>query len=550
MIYNDQCPRVLIVGLDGATFNFLQPLIQQNKLPFFQHLMREGCSGVLDSDLPVNSAANWASLFSGKNPGKHNIYDYLNYGNGSYQPQLIQHDDLKADFIWDIANDNNLRVIVLNAPIAAAPEPLNGIMVSGLLTPPNQRYAYPDAIAEELESQGYPVDCGGARRLEPEAYFDELLKTLARQAETYHRLLSTHPWDLAVVTLNILGKAQHEFWHDPEKIETLYIQIGAILQNLYNLVDDETYFLVLSHHGFKSVTRKFFVNEWLWELGLLKKRITTNPARITDVHDVIYNHVQDPQTITRFLARAGITKDRIRSVLPDILTEYFKRFIPWGIKKYFPYEYLDIDWDRTQAYFVSTNVQGININLKGREPQGTVSPGQEYERLRDKIIGELYRLKDPYTLEDVVDEIYRREDIFKGDYVQAAPDIIFVPHNYNYYLDPNKRTCRLFIGSANDDYPVYAYHEPRGVFFIAGPDIKKGKQINGIDIYNIAPTVLHLLGLSIPSDFDGRVVSAIFEGMNGYVYHQRPLSIEDKSPFFPVEIDNFSRRIAINSAAI
>lgn len=550
MIYNDQCPRVLIVGLDGATFNFLQPLIQQNKLPFFQHLMREGCSGVLDSDLPVNSAANWASLFSGKNPGKHNIYDYLNYGNGSYQPQLIQHDDFKADFIWDIANDNNLRVIVLNAPIAAAPEPLNGIMVSGLLTPPHQRYAYPDAIAEELESQDYPVDCGGARRLEPEAYFDELLKTLARQTETYHRLLSTHPWDLAVVTLNILGKAQHEFWHDPEKIETLYIKIGAILQNLYNLVDDETYFLVLSHHGFKSVTRKFFVNEWLWELGLLKKKITINPARITDVHDVIYNHVQDPQTITRFLARAGITKDRIRSVLPDILTEYFKRFIPWGIKKYFPYEYLDIDWDRTQAYFVSTNVQGININLKGREPQGTVSPGQEYERLRDKIIGELYRLKDPYTLEDVVDEIYRREDIFKGDYVQAAPDIIFVPHNYNYYLDSNKRTCRLFIGSANDDYPVYAYHEPRGVFFITGPDIKKGKQINGIDIYNVAPTVLHLLGLSIPGDFDGRVVSAIFEGMNGYVYHQRRLSIEDKSPFFPVEIDNFNRRIAINSAAI
>lgn len=550
MIYNDQCPRVLIVGLDGATFNFLQPLIQQNKLPFFQHLMREGCSGVLDSDLPVNSAANWASLFSGRNPGKHNIYDYLNYGKGSYQPQLIGDEDFKANFIWDIANDNNLRVIVLNAPIAAAPKPLNGIMVSGLLTPPSQRYAYPDSIAEDLESQGYPVDCGAARHLEPEAYFNELLKTLAKQTETYHRLLSTHPWDLAVVTLNILGKAQHEFWHDPEKIETLYIQIGAFLQNLYNLVDDETYFLLLSHHGFKSVTKKFFVNEWLWELGLLTKRITLNLERITDVHDVIYNHIQDPQTITRFLARAGITKDRIRSVLPDILTEYFKRFIPWGLKKYFPYEYLAIDWDRTQAYFVSTNVQGINLNLKGREPQGTVSPGQQYERLRDKIIGELYRLKDPYTLEDVVDEIYRREDIFKGDYVQAAPDIIFVPHNYNYYLDPNKRTCRLFIGSANDDYPVYAYHEPRGVFFITGPDIKKGKQINDIDIYNIAPTVLHLLGLSIPNDFDGRVLSAIFEGMNGYVYHQRPLSIKDKSPLFPAEIDNFSRRIAINSAAI
>ncbi|MDZ7342817.1 MAG: alkaline phosphatase family protein [candidate division KSB1 bacterium] len=546
MINHDQRPRVLIVGLDGATFHLLQPLIEQNKLPFFHRLLHEGSSGVLDSDLPVNSAANWASLFSGKNPGKHNIYDYLNYGNGSYQPQLIQRDSFKTSFVWNIANDNGLRIMVLNAPISAGPEPLNGIMVSGLLTPANQRYAYPDTIAEELEQQGYPVDCGAARRLEPEEYFTELQTTLTRQVETFSRLLRNHPWDLAVLTLNILGKAQHDFWHESNKIETLYMQIDDFLKDLYSLLDEESYFMVVSHHGFKSVTKKFFVNEWLWELGLLKKKITINPARITDVHDVIYNHFEEPHAITRFLARAGITKDHLRSILPDMIAEYLKRFIPWGIKKYFPYEYLAIDWAQTQAYFISTNVQGININLQGREPQGIVTPGQQYERLRDKIIGELYRLKDPYTLEDVVDEIYRREDVFKGDYVQNAPDIIFVPHQYNYYLDSNKRTSLLCIGSAKDDYPVYAYHEPRGIFFITGPDIKKGKQLNGIDIYDVAPTVLHLLGLPIPRDFDGRVLSAIFQGMNGYIYQPHPQAIEDNAPLFPLE---FRQRIAVDTAA-
>lgn len=533
--------RVMLIGIDGATFNIIQPLIQKNQLPFFQKLMNQGSYGVLQSDLPLNSAANWTSLFTGKNPGKHNIYDFFEFDNSSYQPKLITNQSLKSDFVWNIATNHNLQTIVLNAPVASKPEPVNGIMVSGPSTPSDQRYAYPENIAKELQSQNYLVDGGFAKNLDPEQYFNQIKNTLEKQEKTFRVLVEEHPWDLAILTVSALGKAQHDFWREEQSIESLYVQIDAFLQSLYHQFGKDSYFIVVSHHGFKSVTKKFFVNEWLWELGLLEKNITIKKSRLTDIYDVMFSQSEDKEhSVTNFFVKTGITKDNIRSILPVFVSEMLKRIVPWGIKKYFPMEYLDIDWNKTQAYFVSTNVQGINVNLMGREPQGTVAPGEEYENLRNKIIGELYRLKDPYTLENVIDEIYRKEDLFKGEYLDMAPDIIFVPHEYNYFLDPNKRTSRLFIGSANDNYdPVYSYHDPRGIFAITGPDIKKGKQLTNIDIYDIAPTVLHLLEKPIPETMDGEVLSRVFEEADEFIYKFRPqflpfdesFSLIPESPF-------------------
>jgi len=542
--------RVLIIGLDGATFNIIQPLLNKNNLPFFKKLTQQGSYGVVESNLPLNSAANWASLFTGKNPGKHNIYDYLTYDNQSYQPKLITNQSLKSNLIWNIANQYDLRTILLNAPVASYPEPLNGIMVSGMITPLDQRYAYPDTIAEELQEENYLVDSAFARNLDSEIYFDQIMKTLMKQERTFEKLINNHPWDLAILTLNALSKAQHDFWNEKDKIDALYIQIDSFLNNIYKSLDQNTYVLVVSHHGFKPVSKKFFVNEWLWDIGLLDKKITIQQSRLTDVYDIIFNHKDhNPSLITNIFARTGITKNNIRSILPVSLAEILKRIVSWSIKKYFPMEYLEIGWEKTKAYFVSTNTQGININLKGREPQGIVEPGKEYEQLRGRIISELYRLRDPYTLEPVVDQIFRKEDIFTGEYVDSAPDIIFVPHQYDYYLDSGKRTCRLFIGPALDNFPVHSFHDPKGLFFLSGPGVKKGEKISAISIYDIAPTVLHLLGISAEENLDGQILYRAFDYDSTYEYANRPYIIptEENIPFVTDNLFRHKEAVGIAS---
>jgi predicted AlkP superfamily phosphohydrolase/phosphomutase len=540
--------KTVIIGLDGATFNTIQPLINQKDLPFFQRLMHEGSYGVVNSNLPINSASNWTSLFTGKNPGKHNIFDFLTYNNGSYQPKLITNQSLKSTLLWSIANRNHIQTILLNAPVASEAEPLNGIMVSGMLSASGKRYAFPETIATELNKQNYIVDSGFARNLNPETYFDQITKTLLKQELTFQKLIQKHPWQLAILTLNALGKAQHHFWHERDKVEALYIQLDGFLSNIFESLDNKTNFIVVSNHGFKPITKKFFVNEWLWELGLLNKLITIHQTRLTDVYDLIFKDApNDQHFVTKFLAKTGITKDNIRSVMPVFIAELIKRLFPWKIKKYFPEEYLDIVWDKTKAYFISTNAQGININLKGREPNGIVEPGEEYEQLRNQIIAELYRLKDPYTFENVIEEIYRKEDLFQGDYLKAAPDIIFVSRKNDYFLDSGKRACRLFIGPSNDDYPVHAYHDPNGIFFIMGPDIKAGQKIGNINIFDITPTILRLFGIQLNEDFDGRVIHQIFKEYKDSSNHFHPYFIPQETTFPMIPDDYFESNYAFGT---
>ena len=541
--------RVVIIGLNGATFNIIQPLINQNDLPFFQRLMNEGAYSNIESNLPLNSASNWTSFFSGKNPGKHNIFDFLTYDNSSFHPKLITNASLKSKLLWNIANKHHIQTILLNAPVISEPEPLNGIMVSGMLSATDQRYAYPDSIATELDEQNYIIDSGFARNLNPEEYFDQITKTLLKQEKTFQRLIKKHPWQLAILTLTSLGKAQHHFWHEPDKIEALYIQLDSFLNKIFESLEQNTYFIVVSQHGFKSVSKKFFVNEWLWELDFLTKNITIHQNRLTDVYDLIFKDVpNDQHFITKFLSKTGLNKDNIRSLIPVFVAESLKKLIPWSVKKYFPAEYLEIVWNKTKAYFVANNVQGINVNLKGREPQGIIEPGEEYEQIRDQIITELYRLKDPYTFENVIEEIYRKEDLFQGEYLDSAPDIIFVPKNRDYYLDSGKRTCRLFIGPAKDDYPVYSYHDPRSIFFITGPGIKAGQKIPVMDIYDITPTILNLLGIQTNEDFDGRVIHRIFKENKDLQYHHSPHYIPYENTYPLIPDDYFEKRHAVGSA--
>jgi predicted AlkP superfamily phosphohydrolase/phosphomutase len=156
-------------------------------------------------------------------------------------------------------------------------------------------------------------------------------------------------------------------------------------------------------------------------------------------------------------------------------------------------------------------MQGIRINLRGREPNGVVEKGWKYDRLCETIISELYRLKDPHTFENIIERVYRREEIFPGQNYDSAPDIIFVLRDSRYSLQSNKRTNRHYISNANDDYPVTSGMAPIGLFCIMGPSIQHGELAHSPKVQDIAPTILKLLNVQVPGDMEGTVLSHIIE---------------------------------------
>jgi predicted AlkP superfamily phosphohydrolase/phosphomutase len=182
--------------------------------------------------------------------------------------------------------------------------------------------------------------------------------------------------------------------------------------------------------------------------------------------------------------------------------------------------FLDVDWSQSKAYSFGRHLGSIYVNVKGREPQGIVEPGAEYEAVRDEIERLAYDFCDPRTGRKLIGQVLRREEIYSGPYLEQAPDLILRPS------EPSD----IFFGLADFGHretvsTVYRYsgmHRDYGMLIMDGPGIRQGSSVEGAVIQDIAPTVLHTMGLPVPADMDGRVLENAFA--------------EEYMASFPVEI--------------
>lgn len=320
--------------------------------------------------------------------------------------------------------------------------------------------------------------------------------------------------------------AQHYFWHHMDKthpwyrggeyhnvIKGCYKKIDAAIGELIKEVPRETNILIVSDHGFDTCHRSFVVSRWLEKEGFLA---FSQPAA----------NKGGPPWLWRI-------RDFLLSVLSARVTRFITRMVPeWLSVKLSSRErsgykvaeiYRNIDWTRTRAYPEGgTNM--IRINLKGREPKGIVEPGEEYEKLVDDIVHRLKNITEPETGSNLDITVFKRDEIYQGNYANHGPDIAF-------FID---KCIPVTYGNQNSEWtepPYSGWHVRQGVFMAYGPDIRSsGEKLEGLRVYDITPTVLHLFGLPIPDDMDGKVLSEIFEsdsepGRRPIVYE--PAKMED-----------------------
>jgi predicted AlkP superfamily phosphohydrolase/phosphomutase len=164
----------------------------------------------------------------------------------------------------------------------------------------------------------------------------------------------------------------------------------------------------------------------------------------------------------------------------------------------------DVDWSRTQAYSLG-NVGQIHLNVAGREPQGIVEQGEQYESVRNEIMARLWELRDPETGEKVIQEIYRREEVYQGEKLAEAADIVFIPTRMEYFGfgEYEFGSHRVIEGMKHG---ISGTHRPNGIFLMRGKPLRANTWLEGAQIYDLAPTILHLMGCSVLPDMDGRVL--------------------------------------------
>ena len=499
--------RCFVIGIDGATFDVIKPLISEGRLPTLSKLMDEGVYGDLRSTIPHSSIPAWPSFLTGVNPGKHGVFDFLKRTPGEYIGSLTNSNDLRSPTIYDILSENDKTNVTINVTGTFPPKKVKGCLISGFLTPDGADYVYPPILKNDLESMGYWVYKDLKGILDSNQLYNELLSLEERRKDVALSLMKIFDWEFFMVMIIGTDTLQHKLWGENEKIYHYYYEIDRIVGELIEPLDDDVNVIVVSDHGSGPTRKIFYINKWLHEIGLLNiKTVQTESTRSQKIRR-LQNKKND--SIAIFLGNIGVTKRRLRSFVKSPLISKIRWLIPsFVIKKYsrLPEDNLAIDWSRTQVALSSFfGNQSIMVNLGGREPEGIVLP-EEYEPLRKQVIAQLEDIKDPLTGDTIVERVFTREELYEGPYLDEAPDIVMMLKGM--YKASNSLQADEIIGELPDD-KIKGSHRQYGIFIARGPEIERGRTINDASIFDIMPTILKLMNVDIPNDLDGRVLTEI-----------------------------------------
>lgn len=523
--------RVFIIGWDGATFDLIKPWVAEGRLPNIARLMAEGVHGPLRSTLPPWTFPAWSSFMTGTNPGKHGIYDFTRPKRGTYDLEFVNGGRRHGRTFWGILSDAGRHVVSVSLPCTYPPEKVNGVMISGFDAPgggPGSHVdaagMWPPSLYDELMRNVGPHPIGasvvkGINEGRPDLVMAEVAQTIRRKAATAKYLLKNKPWDCFMVLFGESDMLGHQLWKycDPksplftenppgmrDSLFGVYKELDDQAGELLKLVPDDATVLVMSDHGFGGVGDwALYPNCWLHERGFLRFRsgASRRAARVLNALK---------------LWAVSAMPAWLRKAAYKLLGRQLGRLesrVRFGM----------IDWSGTEVYCEENPYYPYFwVNLKGRQPEGVVEPSR-YDEVCERLIRDLEAWRHPDSGEPVVEKAFKRKDVYTGPCTEDAPDVVAkwaLHKGYSYAfklsakskalawterIDPTKPENLAYYTSKSGS------HRDDGIFVARGPSVRARGTAEGLRIIDLAPTILTLLGLSVPVEMDGRVLAELFE---------------------------------------
>ncbi|MGQ0720981.1 MAG: alkaline phosphatase family protein [Candidatus Eiseniibacteriota bacterium] len=441
-----------MIGLDGATFSVIDPLLEAGKLPHLAALLERGSQAVLESTMPPVSPPAWTSATTGVNPGKHNVFDFFHYSRSGPQPLLTSSLDRRARPVWDFLNRAGFRTGVMNVPMTYPPDRVDGVFVSGFPFGSSRTgYTYPAELEREIGE--YPLDLFGEslQAGQEEGLLRHYRRTLDRHAEIARTLLETKRCDLFWVVFTGTDKVQHFYWRFSDKahpeydpvmaerfgtaITDFWVRADRAVGDLVAAAGPDTDVIVMSDHGFGGIYRELRLQSWLSREGFVQFAADA-PAEV-----------------------------RADALAPGAFA---------GL---------------------------LRVNRAGRDFGGSV-PESEADGVVQRLREHLGALADPATGEPFAERILSRDEIYHGPYAGNGPDVVFLER-------PGTFVGRGAFGSEEvfgpPSYTFSAFHRPEGVLIAAGPHFPRDSERKRYSILDVAPTIYWLFGVEQPEDLDGHV---------------------------------------------
>jgi len=477
--------KVIVIGLDGATWDLIKPWVDEGKLPTFKYLMERGAWGVLESTIPPMSPPAWATIVTGVKPDKHGIWDFYYFENGKLR--IINSKNIKSPKIWEILDKYGYKQIIMNVPLTFPVDKINGIFISGMLTPSlESNFVHPLEIKTELLNKNYEIETDPEEGVSKVRWkilegnsksIEEIVNKYNKEVENKVKILiefirKITP-NFVFIVLTSPDRLQHYIINNKGQILKNYVKIDELLKSILSMNYFDQLFII-SDHGFSEIKKIFYVNSFLLKDNLIflnKKAILS-------------------QTVIMLLIKLLKKIPKIGLCISKIVSRSKKI----GVSK------ISFDVKKSKCYMYSHTSSGIIVN----------SSGKEKEAIKERLILKLNNLRDE---KNKVLEAIPKERIYTGKYLNKIPDIILkfekgytpseflVPpliiKNQNFLLSPNKAPA-FKTGDHTSD----------GILLIYGKNVDNSKIKAKVE--DILPTILYLFDIPIPSYLDGKIILSAF----------------------------------------
>ncbi len=462
-------PKVLVIGLDCAEPSLVFEKWRDD-LPTFRHLMEGGAYGPLTSAIPCITVPAWSSMLSSKDPGMLGFYGFRNRADHSYDNMSIATGAaVKEKRIWDYLGEAGKQSIVVGVPQTYPVKPITGCLISSFLTPTVQKqYTHPHELRYEidrvLEGQDYDVDVRDFRTDDKDNLLKQIYDMSEKRFKILNYLIREKPWDFFMFVEMGVDRIHHGFWkyHDSDHhqyesgnkyehaIKEYYQYIDTEIASLLETIDDNTVILVVSDHGAKRMDGGFCINQWLHKEGYLAFK-------------------------------------------NDMPTNGLMRF-----------EEMDVNWDKTTAWGAGGYYGRLWLNVQSRESHGLI-PKEDYEKVRMEIANKLENLVD-HTGNPLNTICYKPEDIYQE--VRNIPSDLLIYFGNLHWRSVGSLGHQSIYTFENDTGPDDANHAQDGLIIYYDPKQRhNGRQLNGLQLMDIAPTVLQILEQPVPDDMQGKIIS-------------------------------------------
>jgi predicted AlkP superfamily phosphohydrolase/phosphomutase len=456
--------KILVLGLDCAAPELL---LGYDDLPNIRRLMGAGAYGRLESVRPPITVPAWMCMATSQDPGTLGVYGFRNRIDHSYTGLGIANArSITEPAIWDHLAREGKKSVIVGVPPGYPPRRLNGVSVGCFLTPDTDKnvFTHPPDVSDEIRKLvgHYPVDVQGFRTGDKTWLRDQIFAMSRTQFNVVRHLMKTKEWDYFQFVDIGLDRMHHGFWkyHDPKHvlyepdspfqsaIHDYYRQLDDEIGQVLELLNDDTVVLVVSDHGAQRLDGGFCVNEWLVREGMLV--LNSYPSEVT------------------------------------------------------PFAKLDVDWSRTKVWSEGGYYARVFLNVKGREPQGTIEPA-DYDKFRDEMKAKLEATTDADG-KPLGTLVFKPEEIYKN-VRNVAPDLI-VHFGALYWRSIGGVGYPTIHVLENDTGPDDCNHAQFGTFILAASNSPLQGEVLNAHLLDIAPTLMELGGYDIPATMQGRSLVA------------------------------------------